>query len=106
MVALSYPIRSQQALPGLHAESLSALTRRNYINPSAAQVSTATVGGTTTDGIYSVTVTADDVRRLLFTRSTVRRPRPTLRLPRQSATTSWPTPRCETCTRHQRLLAC
>jgi hypothetical protein len=95
MVALSYPIRSQQALPGLHAESLSALTRRNYINPSAAQVSTATVGGTTTDG-----------SRLLFTRSTVRRPRPTLRLPRQSATTSWPTPRCETCTRHQRLLAC
>ena len=53
---LSYPVNPPQWLEG-QVTTLAGGGVRNFVNPLLAQISTLTVGGTATAGVYSVTFT-------------------------------------------------
>lgn len=56
MTQLNYDLKMREALAGQRADGENG-DALSYTNPALAQINTLTFGGTTTDGVYSVTVT-------------------------------------------------
>ena len=59
MTQLNYDYSMREALEGARADS-GAVDAMSYLNPSLAQISTLTVGGTASDGDYVTTLTPSD----------------------------------------------